>query len=184
MPLFYVEIEKRLGSEFWTNRYIVTSPTLVIASNVLAVNLLNFERAFHADVVTFTRYRVSTVEVGDEQYVIVPISQQGLRGIGSSTLLPLFNTLRVDLPAASGRPSRKYYRGVLLEGDISGDLVTFNFNSFMAALVDNFAETSEDAGVVDPQGEFFSNAVPMPNVQMRQLRRSRRRRTNGGGVFQ
>lgn len=184
MALFYVEIEKRLASEFWTNRWIVRTADLASANGILAPGLLDAERALHAEFVTFTRYRVSTVDPGDEQYVIVPINQLGTRTLDNATLLPLFNTLRVDFPAASGRPSRKYFRGVLSENDISGDAVTTNFNSYMAAFVDMFAEGAEGAGLVDPQGELFTNAVPILNVQMRQLRRSRRRRTNGGGVFQ
>lgn len=183
MPLFYVEIEKRLGSEFWTNRWIVRSDTLANANSVLGVAILDAERQLHSTTVLFTRYRVSTVAAGDESYVIVPINQFGLRAHGTA-LLPLFNTLRVDFPAASGRPSRKYFRGVLTEEDITGDAILTSFNSYMAAFVDNFAETAEGPGILDPQEQLFTNAVPITNVQMRQLRRSRRRRTNGLGIFQ
>lgn len=183
MPHYYVEIEKRLGSEFWTNRYIVRALTLADASSILGVGLLNAERPLHAEAVTFTRYRVSTVDPSDDTYVIVTINAPGLRDIGINQLLPLFNTLRVDFPAGSGRPSRKYYRGVLTENDIAGDLVQTNFNGLMAAFVDMFAE-GEGPGLVDPQGELFVNAVPISLVQMRQLRRSRRRRANGNGIFQ
>lgn len=183
MPTYYVEIEKKLGSEFWTNRWIVRNTSLATANVPIAVALVDAERSLHSTAVTFTRYRVSTTAVGDEEYVIVPLGVQGLRD-QSGALLPLFNTLRVDFPAGFGRPSRKYFRGVLTEVDIEGDAIVTNFNSLMAAFVDNFAETAEGPGLVDPQEQLFANAVPIPYVQMRQLRRSRRRRTNGQGIFQ
>jgi hypothetical protein len=39
-------------------------------------------------------------------------------------------------------------------------------------------------GLVDPQGQLFNSITIHPFVQMRKLRRSRRKRTNGGGIFQ
>lgn len=179
--LFAVDIEKRLGSEYWSNRYIVASAQF---SNAVAFadDIVQVERSFHADAVTFTRARISTVDQTDDRYTIVPLQVQGLRDNGGS-ILPLFNTLRFDLPAASGRPSRKYYRGVLTELDIEGDAITTDFSVFVppfnAALL-----APEGDRVVDPQGQTLFGPVVVPLVQMRQLRRSSRRRNNGSGIFQ
>lgn len=181
MAVYSVDIEKRLGSEFWTNRYIVTAASLAVAS-LIALRLREAEQLIHANIVTFTRHRISNLGEGNEEYVIVPDNVVGLR-TNQGSLLPLFNTLRVDIPAATGRPSRKFYRGVLGEGDINGDLVTAEFDAFLLELQEHFA-AGENPGVVDPQGQFLSAPSLYEFVQMRQLRRSRRRRANGGGIFQ
>lgn len=182
MPLFNVDVEKRLNSEFWSNRYIVRATDLADA-NTFADAIVEAERAIHSSIVTFTRYRVSSALQGDGIFNIVNIGLAGLRAIGNNTLLPLFNTLRVDLNATAGRPSRKYYRGVLTEADIAGDAVTADFQSLLITLIDTLA-TGSTNGIVDPDDQLLLNALVHPFVQMRQLRRSRRRRTNGGGIFQ
>jgi hypothetical protein len=133
--------------------------------------------------VNFTRYRVSSVAMNDGVYTIVPVGLTGQRVANS--VLPLFNTLRMDFTAQTGRPSRKYYRGVLDESDISGDAVnTAPFLAGSLELFDLFYQGEGVGGIVDPQGQFFTAITVWPFVQMRQLRRSRRKRTNGGGIFQ
>lgn len=183
MPIFQVDIEKRLGSEFWTNRYIVEAPNIGEASQ-FGLNIVAVERTIHSTAVQFTKMRTSTTAVGDGIYNIAPLAGTGNRSVVGTQLLPLFNTLRVDISANTGRPSRKYYRGVLTENDISGDAVTESFTSFADALENLVGATPPAPRVVDPDGETLSTITVMPNVQMRQLRRSRRRRTNGGGIFQ
>lgn len=181
MPLYTVDIEKRVGSEFWSNRYIVQATTLA-AAQVVADDITGIERSFHINNVLFTRYRVSTLASNDDSYVIVPVGLLGQRVVGSSGL-PLFNTLRMDFPAPSGRPSRKFYRGVLSEGDINGDAITESFVDAASDISGLLGNEGID-GIVDPQNQYLGSAVVHPFVQMRQLRRSRRRRTNGGGIFQ
>lgn len=182
MARFQVDIEKRLGSEFWTNVWQVSATDLAGAT-VVANAITAAERIGHSSAVTFTRHRVSSVAIGDGVYAITPIGLPGLATTGE--LLPLFNTLRMDLTAASGRPSRKYFRGCLGEGLISGDAVTTSvFLTMSLEIADIFSPGAEQSGIVDPQGELFNGIVIHPFVQMRQLRRSRRRRQNGTGVFQ
>lgn len=181
MPLYTVDVEKRVGSEFWSNRYIVEAATLAAAQTV-GSDIVSIERSFHINNVLFTRYRVSTLASNDDSYVIVPVGLFGLRVVSTSGL-PLFNTLRMDFPAPSGRPSRKFYRGVLSEGDINGDAITESFTDAASDIAALFGSSGIE-GIVGPQNEYFVTAVVHPFVQMRQLRRSRRRRTNGGGIFQ
>lgn len=182
MPIYSVDIEKRLGSEFWSNRYILRHGTLE-GAQAFTASLVSTEAQFHNPAVAFTRYRISDTTVGSDVYLIVPMSLNGGRA-DASALLPLFNTLRMDITATSGRPSRKYYRGVLTENDISGDAVVADFSAFAAALDTLLPDTAGGNGLVDPQAQDLVEFVVMPNVQMRQLRRSRRKRTNGGGIFQ
>ena len=182
MPIFQIDVEKRLGTEFWSNVYLV-EVSAPAGATPIATQIISAEHAIHADVVTFTRYRLSSLTENDDFYQIVTMGFSGSRDI-STSLLPLFNTLRVDFTPSSGRPSRKFYRGVLTEGDIDGDAVnTAAFSVYPGLISLAFADV-ETPGLVDPQGTFFSSAVLHPFVQMRQLRRSRRRRINGGGIFQ
>ena len=181
MPLFQVDIEKRLGSEFWTNVYLLNADVLGTAVT-FGGSVATAERGFHSDLVSFTRYRVSSVAQGDGIYSIVPIGQNGQRsGVG---VLPLFNTLRMDMTAQTGRPSRKFYRGVLGEGDINGEAVdTTPFVQGANDIAALFASTEDPFGLVDPQSQLFTGIVIHRFVQMRQLRRSTRRREQGGGIF-
>ena len=182
MARFQLDIEKRLGSEFWTNVYQLEATDLANAQ-VIGGLVTSAERIFHATVVNFTRYRVSSVAMNDGIYTIVSVGLTGQRTANS--VLPLFNTLRMDFTAQTGRPSRKYYRGVLDEADIAGDAV--NTAPFLAGSLELFDlfHTGEGAGgIVDPQGQLLTAITIWPFVQMRQLRRSRRKRTNGGGIFQ
>lgn len=177
MAVFSVDIEKRLGSEFWTNRYLVNQANIADAIGN-ANQIVGFERDIHSNTVTFTRHRVSNLGEGNEQYVITPIGTLGTR-TNQGSLLPLFNTLRLDGSVATGRPSRKYYRGVLGENDIQGDLITSEFGAFATDL-GSASDPVTGLGVVDPQGLPILGWIVISFVQMRQLRRSRRRRSQGG----
>jgi hypothetical protein len=179
---FQIDIEKKLGSEFWTNVYQAWAQDLATAQQFAGL-IIAAERLIHNTAVLFTRHRVSSVAIGDGIYTVTAVNQFGQRSVGG--LLPLFNTLRVDLNAASGRPSRKYYRGVLSEEDISGDAVdTSPFVAFGNELFDLLQTDPMTTGIIDPQQERLTAVIIQPVVQMRQLRRSRRRRTSGVGVFE
>lgn len=179
MSLFQIDIEKSLGSEFWSNRWLVDVDGLPNAI-VVGAFIVEGERAFHSVGVNFTRYRAASTAVGDGIFAITPIGETGERATGGA-LLPLFNTLRADLPAVSGRPSRKYWRGVLTEGDINGALVETDFSAFMDYFLGALAPEATNQ-IVDPQGQTLTDIVLHPYVQMRQLRRGRRR-SQGLGIF-
>lgn len=181
MAIFQADIEKRLGSEFWSNRYIINAPDLANAVTFTNVSLVGLERSIHDASVTFTRFRVSSTAVNDGVYSITTLGTTGQRNAGS--LLPLFNTLRLDLNAATGRPSRKFYRGVLSEADIQGDLIITEFGA-TATTFETLLDEMNTNRVVDPQGQTLTAVIVHPFVQMRQLRRSRRRRISGEGIFQ
>ena len=110
MPLFFIDIEKLLATEYWSNRYVVDALDLNAAA-VLGVTIKNLERGIHLSNVTFTKLRASTITPGDGQYTIVPVNQTGQRDLGTSLAVSLFNVVRCDFFASSGRPSRKFLRG-------------------------------------------------------------------------
>lgn len=173
MALFTLDIEKQLDAEFWTNRYIISAPDLQTATLVSAT-VLDLERLVHLVAVTFTKYRVADILPGTDLFNIVPINQPGQRG-SVTTLLPLFNTIRVDFGVEQGRPSRKYLRGTLTENDIEFNTVStvlrdFVLNTYALPLV-------AQGFYVDVDGQDITSASVFTDVQMRQLRRGSRRRT-------
>lgn len=177
MPTHQVDIQKVLGSEYWTNRYLLDMDSFSAAIDLQSA-IITAEVALHSTLVQFDKARVSNLAT--EEFLVTPL---GITGTRSPTdLLPLFNTLRYDFTAATGRPSRKYYRGVLGEGDINGSAVTSTFTTFEGLIEALFKENAESQGIVDPQDTLLTSAVRFPFVQMRQLRRGTRRR--GTPIFQ
>lgn len=173
MTLHQVDIEKSYLGEFWTNRYIINVDSLT-AGVVVGQSIVNIERQVHAQFVTFTKYRVSDVNPDTDAFVIVPLSVNGLRAHESAPM-PFFNVVRVDFPAGTGRPSRKYLRGVLQQSDCSGSALKTGVVSFVN---ENYGLPLGDLpGFVDPQGTELGTGQCAPNVAMRQLRRGSKRKT-------
>lgn len=174
MPRFKVDIEKLFNGEYWTNRWFVDAASLTEAEEFGVAVILQNERTFHFSVVTFTKVRVSDVIEGTDQFITTPSNQPGLLAIGDAQILPLFNTVRVDLRAGFGRPSRKYYRAPLTEAVVNGDTLVATYANTVADAMDSILTT---INVVDPQNTPITQATVFPQVQMRQLRRGSRRRT-------
>lgn len=176
MPLYQVDIEKRLLSEFFTNVYYLQSPT--IGDAVLDAGLIvTFEKSIMLDNVNFTKQRVRTTTVGDDVYALGTLSGLGLRSSAGGTL-PLFNTLNVVLSAVVGRPSRKYYRGVLQESDIDYTAVSSSLLSLVAtngAALLTAMDTANSA-LVDIDNTGIYSIIASSEVGMRQLRRGSKRR--------
>lgn len=187
MPL-KVEIFKTYLGERWENVYLVRGPgdpPAETPSPQIAFVIANAERVFHLPGVTFDYARVSTTAPGDGAFVTVPLGFPGMRaGSDAGQPLPLWNTLRLDLLVEFGRPSRKFYRGVLGEADIEymnvAEAIRTNAQTVINAMI---GELNTDANVtlVDPQGQEIYATTPYTKVQMRQLTRGRRRRAAVGG---
>lgn len=178
--LFQIDIEKNLGNEYWTNVYHVWAESLAVAVTASA-QITAKEQLFHYNVVSFVKARVRTKQTGDDIFSNYPIGAVGSVSLSTNQLLPLFNTVRVDWPTAQGRPSRKYYRGCLAEAYADAD---FTINSTLVTLVNNSlaplcTKTVAVDGyfLCDVDGQAILSAVTQKPVQMRQLRRSRRKRT-------
>lgn len=171
MPVFKVDIEKQYGTEYWTNVYYVDEESLTLAHGV-AAEIVNAEQEIHLVSVNFTKYRTSDMVPDTDQYITTPLNSPGERGFAGDPL-PLFNVVRVELGVGIGRPSRKYLRGVLCEGDI-----TFNtINGATLTEIDtdycNALEAIEE--LVDRDGSPIVDCNAQPMVGMRQLRRGSRR---------
>ena len=172
MPQFKLDIEKYYNGEYWTNRYIVEAIDLTDAATD-GDAILASERPMHLPVVLFTKWRLSDFNPTTDEFIVKPVNLAGTRtGFGGEPLA-LFNTVRVDFPAGFGRPSRKYYRGCLTEGDIIGPNLIAGTVTYMQERV----STLTSAALVDPQGTLLGEGVVKTLLQMRQLRRGTKRRT-------
>lgn len=168
------EIEKYHNGEYWVNRYYLNSDSLLAAAQI-GEQILNAERMVHRAPITFTKYSVRSTAKLDYIYQTVPVNQPGLAAAGTD-LMPLFVVARCDFTVHGSRPSRKYLRGFLLEGDVTGmtinasvvEYVNTNYVNPIAAL----------AGFVDPQNADVYGGSCSPVTGMRQLRRgSKKKRT-------
>jgi hypothetical protein len=167
-------VEKRLGTEYWTNVYHVQAADQAVAQ-AAANNIVSIERGLHYEVVEITKYRLSPYP-GPSEGTVYPINVFGLAG-PAGDMLPLFNVVRADFPAPVGRPSRKYYRGALTEGDqANGNLVEARAAAVQTALARLGQEGDLAAALVDVDGQALADARVSRLVGMRQLRRGSRRR--------
>lgn len=174
MPLFSLDVQKTFRGLFFTNRYILNLSS-VSAGGTAADAIIAAERAITIPDVDFTSYRISDMVPGTDTFVVVPINESGERVVLTQAL-PLFDVLRVDFGTGIGRPSRKYLRGVLAEGDQE------NYGELLAASLAEFQTNYANAVLavpeyVDVDGQEFVSAAPFSRVAMRQLRRGSRKRT-------
>lgn len=179
MALFTIQTFKHLGSQKWTNRYIVDAADLAAATSA-ALIILDHERTRQLDVVTLDYARISTAATGDDVYTTLPYNLNGSASTGGVDYLPLYNTVLVDIGVTGGgRPSRKFYRPPIRENEQSnGTLdssVVAAFNTMVSDMISDLEDNSTPA--VDPQGQALQGASVSthPAVQERQLHRRRRR---------
>lgn len=168
---YQVEIEKYYNGEYWVNRYYVNGASLDDAVSAGA-QIYAVERPLHGSNITFTKMSVRTTAKGDYIYQTTVLNTMGTNANSGSEMMPLFVVLRVDLGVAGSKPSRKYYRGVLRENDVSAMTITSTsgFNTLVGAL-------ANIAALCDPQGQDIISAVASPNVGMRQLRRGSKKKS-------
>lgn len=174
-PVAQIDIQKVLGSEYWTNRYLIDVAVGTQTAVDIATALINAEKPLYFSDIRIDKVRISTVLEGDNTYQAWQPNTAGTRAGTATDRLPLFNVVRIDFGAGLGRPSRKYLRGVLTEIDINGSQIQASLVSGM--LMTYAAAVYNTVGVVDPQGDDLDGASVISTVAMRQLRRGSRRRT-------
>lgn len=175
MPLYTVDIQKRQGTEYWTNRWVVSAPSLGQAS-VLGGEIAGYEQDIHTTNVILDRHRTRPLVAGGDNYIIVPIGFAGAYDGGAlSSQIPLFNVVRVDWAVAEGRPSRKYFRTGLTETMVEGSNLVESYRAFVDARMEAM-RTALAGALVDVDGQAINSATVFPAVGMRQLRRGSKRR--------
>ena len=131
MPFFTIRIFKSWGARDperrWTNNYEITSPVASPGALLSEVNtLVAAEKKIHLPQTEFLSATVSTYMAEGPAYdpssfLTVELQGQGERDIGG-----IFPDLALDsnvcllmkFPAALGRSGKRFYRGVLSEGDV------------------------------------------------------------------
>lgn len=168
--IWQIDIQKQLGTEYWTNVYFSDAGTLPAAKTV-GDNLVANEKLIHANIVNFIQMRIRPYPSGGQQGTVYQLS--GVGSVSTADYLPLFNVARVTLTVASGRPSRKYYRLPVGEADqANGTFIPAKVSSLNTSLA-SFITT---ANLTDESGNVFTAATVVPTVGMRQLRRGSKRR--------
>lgn len=176
MAIYKVEIFKQWLGETWANVYHVSAATLEVAAD--AINrLAAMERQFHLDEVLFLYGRATDLVAGTDAYFTRPINDVGLRGVATDPLPP-FVTLRVDIgTVGGGRPSRKYYRGVLQEGDTNRTTLLGSLGNIAQQAIDSAKSDLSGLGIelVDVDGQVWADPSTYGRPQMRQLHRRRKK---------
>ncbi len=168
--LWQVDVQKRLGSEHWTNVYHLNYPSFGEAKSA-ADQIVTVEKGFHGGEVNFVSYRLAPFPAFGTQGTIINLTGTGQQGI--SPYVPLFNTLNAVFTPSQGRVSRKYYRLPVFENTQENGTFSSTFiQAYAPYLVDMLAIT----GLCDVFGRSFIGASFVSAVGMRQLRRGSKRR--------
>lgn len=175
MPIFQIDIEKRMGSESWTNVYYVNTPTLADAAT-FGPEIVACERTFHSIFVNFVKLRARDRVIGTDLFFILPMASVGIINAAAPQILPLFNVLRVDLLVGQGRPSRKYYRVAVDAGALVANMSWATSYTIIAAQNISTLINDNEGILVDTDGQPLLGASVQPVVGMRQLRRGSKRR--------
>jgi hypothetical protein len=167
-----VEFYDTVSAEYWTNRYFTSDPYTAAGDTIDALVAAHLPMLLNNCILT--KVRVDDNVPDTDNFDTVGFNAAGTRTVGADHRYPLFNTVRVDFDVSGGgRPSRKYLRGALLEGDV-------NFTTLTSAIItpaNTFADAIVAIGtIVDPQGNAFLDGVVWPAPQMRQLRRGSKKK--------
>lgn len=172
MPVWQIDVEKRLATEFFTNVYHVDQASQ--ADAIDAANLIvQQERLLHHVDIIVTKYRIATYPGPSEGTIYaVNLPCSGASG----AYLPLFNVLRVDFAVGVGRPSRKYYRIAIAEtSQENGEFTNAELTAYQG-VIDDLMAFGSSVGLVDVDSQPILSGNVFRQVGMRQLRRGSKRR--------
>jgi hypothetical protein len=178
MPRFLAQTYKTHPKGKWSNVYGFVAATLAAATADMVDILTNLEKPLLHPSVVLASIRISSAIPFDDSFTITPIGENGTSA-DAADLLPFFNCVRVDIGViGGGRPSRKYWKGLLTETLVTGMQVT---PGALAAIETGFngAIAAAEAAVMafsDNDGQDWDTAVAVADVQMRQMHRKRRKK--------
>ena len=149
----------------WSTTFIVEAASATAAAAALVVGWQNFLReACRSHVFAYQVYATSVL-ANDEDYVIQNIPVQYQRGtLTKPNDEPYKATVCVGVElqtVGGGRPSRKFWRPGLFEGDIAaGTNFVGNIHQLVAVQFADFLDNASGV-VVDPDGQAFQTGVPV-----------------------
>lgn len=172
-PYWQIDIQKRMGNEYWTNVYHVARSDQAGARAAGEFIISNLEIPLHREMVEFVSMRVAPFP-GPSEGTIYPIGEIG--GQPNISYLPMFVVMRVDFPAPTGRPSRKFYRQPVAEADQeNGAFTTAAFTAYQG-VIQGFFDDPQSSGLIDVDGQLLASGQLQVSLGMRQLRRGSKRR--------
>lgn len=137
--LFRLTIVKYLATNperKWANNYEAQATADGVTTDLTALGLVlvEFERKLHFDPVVFDRLRISTWEADSLPYdpssfLSLPLSAVGILDEGGSSLEALNVCWDVARIPISGRFGHLYYRGALVESEVSAPAGKFILDS-------------------------------------------------------
>jgi hypothetical protein len=171
LAVYQIDVEKVLGTEFWSNTYHVDVADLATAQ-ARRSSIVLAERNFLNTPITIIRSRVRLAGPGHVGTV------NGENGVGvkawGGAKLPLFNCMRVDFVNGTARPARKYLRCGFAVSNVGSD---FTFDSGTVADGNTYAAAIlAIVGICDPQGRPLTGGNAQARVAMHQLRRGNKRK--------
>jgi hypothetical protein len=155
----------------WRNVYLLDSPVAADAlSDCIAIGQSEMSVCYTP--VHFVRaHVVNTADKNDAQTSArTEIGALDPTGLGGP--VPLFNTIRVVISDASGRPEQKYYRLGAQTHNISNGVWDGEYVAAVQAGIADWLLTL--ASYVSPHLEPMTAAVALPQIQIRQLSWHRR----------
>ena len=174
-PVAQIDIQKVLGFETWTNRYLTDQAVGSQPAEDLATTIANAERGLYFSDIRINKIRIATLLENDDVFQVWDPNLAGNRTGTATDRLPLWNVVRIDFGAGLGRPSRKYLRGVLTEIDINGSSIA---SAIITGILTTYATAISNAAViVDPQGSDLDGFSIPAAIAMRQMRRGSKRRS-------
>lgn len=174
MPLYGISVQKGTGGNYWTNKYYCEAADFPAAENV-ADEIVAAERASTLGYISFISWRVSLAGEEDPSlYVVKPLTGFGNRSF--STVMPLTVCARVLLSTGPGRPSPKFYRGMVQAGDYySVADYSPTFVALMQANVVAGLEAIEE--LTDESGNAIISIFCSPKISQHQLTRGTKKKT-------
>lgn len=173
-PVWRIEINKSFPGEEWANDYLTKSTTIEDAQDLASI-LLDFERSIHMSAVQFNYMRISSWIKGDRTFRHLAINLAGQAT--TVEYLPLYCTMRLDLPTANSDPARKYYRLPVGEGaQANGVFNSASIDAWTAAVNTHLVANDAIPLIVTSKGNPCTTANVFPYVQMRQLHRRRKKK--------
>jgi hypothetical protein len=164
-----------IAGRSFSHTFIVAATDIVVAAGAQP-SVSEFLREVYDENFLHTYVRISTLTPGDDVFTTVAVNDPGVRGFSGETL-PLFNTVRLDVNASTGRPSRWHIRG-LHEGEVGNNQVGSTLRTLIedayAALVTALGEN--EFNLFQPDGnELAATGICAIDVKLRKLHRKRRK---------
>lgn len=169
-----VDIQKTRQGLYWTNRWLLDAASPADVTVTMVENIAVREMNFHANTCIAVSARVSDMVPDTDNFYIYPLNFIGEQ-TDSTEPLPGYVTMRADFGVGPGRPLRKYWRVYIGEGHTTGGVWTSTYVDAVNTQMDLLLAAVPT--ICDPQGNVAITVAAKSQLQMRQLRRGTRKRT-------